>query len=202
MKNKKKHKRGGCLLFILKVILLIILIVLAKKGLDYWAKSDVEKFNTYYPFSFQENDDRYNVRNDFYIQEVFYDEDGQEYSVNWDINSEYINVIENETDKYLTCDVNTDGITEQTTVTIKAVYEKLLFGKAVLTYDVILIPSESTVEDSINPIDITDAEQGSYPYFFKYKEAANFLADVGRRGRKYHTALYIGSQFIDEFIRK
>ena len=39
-------------------------------------------------------------------------------------------------------------------------------------------------------------------YFLKYKEAANFLADVGRRGRKYHTALYIGSQFIDEFIRK
>ena len=37
-------------------------------------------------------------------------------------------------------------------------------------------------------------------YFLKYKEAANFLADVGRRGRKYHTALYIGSQFIDEFL--
>ena len=163
-KNKKKHKRGGCLLFILKVILLIVLIVLAKKGLDYWAKSNVEKFNTYYPFSFQGNDDRYNVRNDFYIQEVFYDENGQEYSVNWDINSKYINVIEDETDKYLTCDVNTDEITKQTTVTIKAVYEKLLFGKAVLTYDIILIPSESTVEDSINPIAITDAEQGSYPY--------------------------------------
>ena len=129
MKNKKKHKRGGCLLFILKVILLIILIVLAKKGLDYWAKSDVEKFNAYYPFSFQENDDRYNVRNDFYIQEVFYDEDGQEYSVNWDINSEYINVIENETDKYLTCDVNTDGITEQTTVTIKKKTRKILRKK-------------------------------------------------------------------------
>lgn len=37
-------------------------------------------------------------------------------------------------------------------------------------------------------------------YFLKFKEAADFLADVGRRGRKYHTALYIGSQFIDEFL--
>ncbi len=36
--------------------------------------------------------------------------------------------------------------------------------------------------------------------FLKYKESADFLATVARRGRKYNTPLLIGSQFIDEFI--
>lgn len=36
--------------------------------------------------------------------------------------------------------------------------------------------------------------------FLKYKESANFLANVARRGRKLNTPLLIGSQFIDEFL--
>jgi type IV secretory pathway VirB4 component len=37
--------------------------------------------------------------------------------------------------------------------------------------------------------------------FLKYKESADFLVNVARRGRKMNTPLYIGSQFIDEFLR-
>ena len=36
--------------------------------------------------------------------------------------------------------------------------------------------------------------------FLKYKESADFLVNVARRGRKYNVPLFIGSQFIDEFI--
>ena len=36
--------------------------------------------------------------------------------------------------------------------------------------------------------------------FLKYEESANFLMNVARRGRKYNVPLFIGSQFIDEFI--
>lgn len=36
--------------------------------------------------------------------------------------------------------------------------------------------------------------------FLKYKESAEFLVNVARRGRKYNVPLYIGSQFIDEFL--
>lgn len=36
--------------------------------------------------------------------------------------------------------------------------------------------------------------------FLKYKESADFLANVARRGRKFNTPLLIGSQFIDEFL--
>ena len=36
--------------------------------------------------------------------------------------------------------------------------------------------------------------------FLKYKESAEFLVNVARRGRKYNTSLLIGSQFIDEFL--
>lgn len=36
--------------------------------------------------------------------------------------------------------------------------------------------------------------------FLKYKESADFLVNVARRGRKYLTSLHIASQFIDEFL--
>jgi len=36
--------------------------------------------------------------------------------------------------------------------------------------------------------------------FLKYQESADFLVNVARRGRKYNVPLYIGSQFIDEFL--
>lgn len=36
--------------------------------------------------------------------------------------------------------------------------------------------------------------------FLKFKESADFLVNVARRGRKYNVPLFIGSQFIDEFI--
>ena len=36
--------------------------------------------------------------------------------------------------------------------------------------------------------------------FLKYKESAEFLVNVARRGRKYNVPLFIGSQFIDEFL--
>ncbi|SHF43671.1 AAA-like domain-containing protein [Caldanaerobius fijiensis DSM 17918] len=36
--------------------------------------------------------------------------------------------------------------------------------------------------------------------FVKYPEAAQFLNDLARRGRKHHTALIVSSQFIDEFL--
>lgn len=36
--------------------------------------------------------------------------------------------------------------------------------------------------------------------FLKFKESADFLVNVARRGRKYNTPLFIGSQFIDEFL--
>ena len=36
--------------------------------------------------------------------------------------------------------------------------------------------------------------------FLKYKESADFLANVARRGRKYNAPLLIASQFIDEFL--
>ena len=36
--------------------------------------------------------------------------------------------------------------------------------------------------------------------FLKYEESANFLVNVARRGRKYNVPLFIGSQFIDEFL--
>lgn len=36
--------------------------------------------------------------------------------------------------------------------------------------------------------------------FLKYKESADFLVNVARRGRKYNVPLFIGSQFIDEFL--
>lgn len=36
--------------------------------------------------------------------------------------------------------------------------------------------------------------------FLKYKESADFLVNVARRGRKYNAPLFIGSQFIDEFL--
>lgn len=37
--------------------------------------------------------------------------------------------------------------------------------------------------------------------FLKYQESAEFLVNVARRGRKYNVPLFIGSQFIDEFLR-
>lgn len=37
--------------------------------------------------------------------------------------------------------------------------------------------------------------------FLKYEESANFLVNVARRGRKYNLPLFIGSQFIQEFLR-
>ncbi len=36
--------------------------------------------------------------------------------------------------------------------------------------------------------------------FLKYHESADFLVNVARRGRKYNVPLFIGSQFIDEFL--
>lgn len=36
--------------------------------------------------------------------------------------------------------------------------------------------------------------------FLKYQESAEFLVNVARRGRKYNVPLFIGSQFIDEFL--
>lgn len=36
--------------------------------------------------------------------------------------------------------------------------------------------------------------------FLKYKESADFLVNVARRGRKYLTSLFIASQFIQEFL--
>lgn len=36
--------------------------------------------------------------------------------------------------------------------------------------------------------------------FLRFKESADFLVNVARRGRKYNTPLFIGSQFIDEFL--
>lgn len=36
--------------------------------------------------------------------------------------------------------------------------------------------------------------------FLKYQESASFLVNVARRGRKYNVPLFIGSQFIDEFL--
>lgn len=36
--------------------------------------------------------------------------------------------------------------------------------------------------------------------FLKFKESADFLVNVARRGRKYLTSLHIASQFIDEFL--
>ena len=36
--------------------------------------------------------------------------------------------------------------------------------------------------------------------FLKFKESADFLVNVARRGRKYNVPLFIGSQFIDEFL--
>ena len=36
--------------------------------------------------------------------------------------------------------------------------------------------------------------------FLKYKESSDFLVNVARRGRKYNVPLFIGSQFIDEFL--
>ena len=36
--------------------------------------------------------------------------------------------------------------------------------------------------------------------FLKYQESAEFLTNVARRGRKYNVPLFIGSQFIDEFL--
>ena len=36
--------------------------------------------------------------------------------------------------------------------------------------------------------------------FLKYEESAEFLVNVARRGRKYNVPLFIGSQFIDEFL--
>ncbi len=36
--------------------------------------------------------------------------------------------------------------------------------------------------------------------FLKYQESADFLVNVARRGRKYNVPLFIGSQFIDEFL--
>lgn len=36
--------------------------------------------------------------------------------------------------------------------------------------------------------------------FLKYQESAEFLVNVARRGRKYNIPLFIGSQFIDEFL--
>lgn len=36
--------------------------------------------------------------------------------------------------------------------------------------------------------------------FLKFKESAEFLVNVARRGRKYNVPLFIGSQFIDEFL--
>lgn len=36
--------------------------------------------------------------------------------------------------------------------------------------------------------------------FLKYTESAEFLVNVARRGRKYNAPLFIGSQFIDEFL--
>lgn len=36
--------------------------------------------------------------------------------------------------------------------------------------------------------------------FLKYPESANFLATVARRGRKYKTALWFASQFLQEFL--
>lgn len=36
--------------------------------------------------------------------------------------------------------------------------------------------------------------------FLKYEESADFLVNVARRGRKYNVPLFIGSQFIDEFL--
>ena len=36
--------------------------------------------------------------------------------------------------------------------------------------------------------------------FLKFQESADFLVNVARRGRKYNVPLFIGSQFIDEFL--
>ena len=36
--------------------------------------------------------------------------------------------------------------------------------------------------------------------FLKFQESAEFLVNVARRGRKYNVPLFIGSQFIDEFL--
>jgi len=36
--------------------------------------------------------------------------------------------------------------------------------------------------------------------FLKYPESANFLATIARRGRKYKTALWYASQFLNEFL--
>ena len=37
--------------------------------------------------------------------------------------------------------------------------------------------------------------------FLKFEESADFLVNVARRGRKHNAPLFIGSQFIDEFLR-
>ena len=36
--------------------------------------------------------------------------------------------------------------------------------------------------------------------FLKYQESAEFLVNVARRGRKYNVPIFIGCQFIDEFL--
>ena len=36
--------------------------------------------------------------------------------------------------------------------------------------------------------------------FLKFEESADFLVNVARRGRKHNAPLFIGSQFIDEFL--
>ena len=36
--------------------------------------------------------------------------------------------------------------------------------------------------------------------FLRFQESAEFLVNVARRGRKYNVPLFIGSQFIDEFL--
>lgn len=166
--NKSNKKRRGCLFYILRAVITVLIIYTqitsGLRGLDYLAEKDIERCKSYFPFSFQDGDSLDNITHDFTVETSYIDGRGKEYRVEWETQSDIIDIAEDTDSETLKVAINNEGLTEQKKITLSAVYKKLYFGRAKISYDIYVQPTEPTVSTDVEVVKISDLENKTYPF--------------------------------------